>query len=357
MNNGGIEFAAYIDFLKRNDLLHLLNGLVNNAAKLGRNSESCTRRRPFILCFEGNRLILHHMKKAFIKLHIAVILAGFTGIFGKLITVNEGLLAWYRISLAGILMLLILAVSGRLEKISFRDFARMALAGLLLGAHWIGFYGSIKYSNISVGVVCFSLTGFFTAIFSPVINRKPFVMSEMLLSMLTLAGIALIFSFDSQYRVGIGLGVISSALASFYMIANERLAHSFKSETVTVYSMAGGAAALTFLMPLYLYFFPVKTLMPSLADWGYLVLLAFFCTVVLYMLQTQALNRISAFTVNLSLNLEPVYTIALAMLLYHENQELQWSFYAGLTLIVLSVVFQMARVIRAHRQAAAWRSQ
>jgi drug/metabolite transporter (DMT)-like permease len=290
------------------------------------------------------------MKQAFIKLHISIILAGFTGIFGKLITVNEGLLSWYRIWLAGILMLLILAATKRLERITFRDFARTSLTGLLLGLHWIFFYGSIKYSNISVGVVCFSLVGFFTAIFSPLINRRRFVLSELLLSLLTLLGIALIFSFDSRYRVGITLGVVSSALGSLFTITNERLAHSFKSETATVYALIGGAIALTPLMPLYFYFFPVTTLVPSWADLGYLVLLAFFCTVVLYMLQTQVLRRISAFTVNLSLNLEPVYTIILAILIYHENKELRWSFYLGLALIILSVVLQMLQVMRAHRK-------
>ncbi|MGG7665219.1 DMT family transporter [Dyadobacter sp. BHUBP1] len=291
------------------------------------------------------------MKQAFIKLHIAIILAGFTGIFGKLITINEGLLSWYRIWLAGILMLLILAVTQKLERISFRDFARTSLTGLLLGLHWIFFYGSIKYSNISVGVVCFSVVGFFTAIFAPLINRRRFVLSELLLSLLTLLGIALIFSFDARYRVGITLGVASSALGSLFTITNERLAHSFRSETATVYALIGGAIALTPLMPLYFYYFPVATLMPSWADLGYLLLLAFFCTVVLYMLQTQVLRRISAFTVNLSLNLEPVYTIILAILIYHENKELRWSFYLGLVLILLSVVLQMLQVMRAHRNA------
>lgn len=291
------------------------------------------------------------MKQAFIKLHIAIILAGFTGIFGKLITINEGLLSWYRIWLAGILMLLILAVTQKLERISFRDFARTSLTGLLLGLHWIFFYGSIKYSNISVGVVCFSVVGFFTAIFAPLINRRRFVLSELLLSLLTLLGIALIFSFDARYRVGITLGVVSSALGSLFTITNERLAHSFRSETATVYALIGGAIALTPLMPLYFYYFPVATLMPSWADLGYLFLLAFFCTVVLYMLQTQVLRRISAFTVNLSLNLEPVYTIILAILIYHENKELRWSFYLGLVLILLSVVLQMLQVMRAHRNA------
>ncbi len=200
-------------------------------------------------------------------------------------------------------------------------------------------------------MVCFSLAGFFTAIFSPFVNRRKLVVSELLLSLLTLAGIALIFSFDSRYRAGIALGVISSMLGALYTITNERLAHVHESETVTVYSMIGGALGLTVLMPVYVYFFPVKSMIPSWSDFGYLVVLALFCTVLLYMLQTQALNRISAFTVNLSLNLEPVYTIILAILIYHENKELTSTFYLGLGLIILSVVLQMTKVFTESRRA------
>ncbi|GAB3340113.1 DMT family transporter [Larkinella ripae] len=290
------------------------------------------------------------MKKAFIKLHIAILLAGFTGIFGKLITLNEGLLVWYRILLAGLLLLVLLALTKKLKPVSWKEFGRISSAGFLLGLHWILFYGSIKYSNISVGVVCFSITGFFTAVLAPLINRQKFERSELLLSLLTLAGIALIFGFDSHYRTGITLGIASSLVAALYTISNERLAQSHKSEIITVYSMIGGTIGLTLLMPLYLYFFPVESVWPSGSDWGYLVVLALFCTVLLYLLQTQALNTISAFTVNLSLNLEPVYTIILAMALYQENKELTPVFYAGLGLIILSVLLQMARVMLENRK-------
>ena len=291
------------------------------------------------------------MKKAFIKLHIAILLAGFTGIFGKLITLNEGLLVWYRMLLSGVLLIIILTASRRLSPISFSEFRRISLTGFLLGMHWLFFYGSIKYANISIGVVCFSLAGFFTALFAPLINRQKFVLSELLLSLLTLAGIVLIFSFDSQYRTGITLGVISSLIGALYTISNERLARSYKSEIIMVYSMIGGAMGLTVLLPLYLYLFPVETMLPSGSDWKYLVVLSLFCTVLLYTLQTQALNRISAFTVNLSLNLEPVYTILLAMLIYQENKELTWAFYLGLGLIILSVILQMAKVIGQRRKS------
>ena len=293
------------------------------------------------------------MKKAFIQLHISILLAGFTGVFGKAITLNEGLLVWYRMLISGILLLIILGASQKLKAVSGKDFQRLALAGCLLGLHWIFFYGSIKYSNISVGVVCFSLTGFFTAILAPILNKKKFAASELLLSGLTLLGIGLIFSFDSQYRTGILLGVISSLLVAFYTIANERLAHSFKSEVITVYQMIGGSIGLAFLMPFYLHFFPVETMIPSWQDLGYLVMLSLFCTVLLYMLLTQALNKISAFTVNLSFNLEPIYTIALAILIYKENRELTTPFYIGLGLIILSVVLQMVKVSIQHKKAQA----
>ncbi|MBE9461689.1 DMT family transporter [Dyadobacter subterraneus] len=293
------------------------------------------------------------MRKAFLQLHSAILLAGFTGVFGKLITLNEGLLVWYRMLISGILLLLILTSSGKLKTISIKDFARIAPVGCLLGLHWIFFYGSIKYSNISVGVVCFSLTGFFTAVLAPLINKRKFVFSELFLSSLTLLGIALIFSFDSKYRLGIGLGVISSLLVAFFTIANERLAHVYKSETITVFQMIGGSIGLAVVMPFYLHFFPVATMLPSWSDTGYLVLLSLFCTVLLYMLLTEALHKIPAFTVNLSFNLEPVYTIILAIFLYKENRELNWAFYAGLGLIILSVVLQMVKVISDNKKSQA----
>lgn len=283
-------------------------------------------------------------------MHLAVLLAGFTGIFGKLITLNEGLLVWYRLFFAALLLLLIMAFNGKLKKIALLSFARIGGAGWLLALHWLFFYGSIKYANVSIGVVCFSMTGFFTAVLEPLINRKKFSLAELFLSSLTLCGIALIFHFDMHYRTGILLGVISSLLVAFFTIANKRLTRQYASETITLYEMLGGWLGLTLLMPLYLHFFPVQSLLPTLPDTCYLLMLSLFCTIGLYLLLTQALYKISAFTVNLSFNLEPVYSIMLAILLFKENKELSIAFYAGLALIILSVVLQMLKVMAEHRR-------
>jgi len=278
------------------------------------------------------------MKKAFIQLHLSIVLAGFTGVFGKLITLNEGLLTWYRLLLSGTLSLAWLALSRRIGRIFPADALRLGGAGFLLAMHWVFFYGSIKYSNISVGVVAFSLTGFFTAVLEPLINRSPVQTRNLLLSSITLLGIALIFHFDTRYRVGIALGIISSLLASAFTIVNKRLTVRFDAATITLYEMAGGFAGLSCLLPLYLRITGTGFVLPSSDDLAYLLILSVFCTILMYLLINQALSRISAFTVNLSFNLEPIYSILLAMVLFGENRELNPAFYGGLALIVLSVV-------------------
>ncbi len=293
------------------------------------------------------------MKQAFIKLHLSIIIAGFTGIFGKLITLNEGMLVWYRILITSIMLLLLLWFTRKLKAIPVRDMLKMGFVGLLLMLHWLFFYASIKASNVSIGVVCFSMTGFFTAIFEPLINRKKISVRELLFSIIALCGVALIFHFDTRYRTGILLGAISSALAACFVIANKRVGSttSYTWDTTLFYEMVGGFACLSLMMPVYLYFFPVESFAPGGLNLFYLLLFAAVCTIGLYMLQIQALKSISAFTMNLSYNLEPVYSIILAMIIFGEAKELNFSFYAGLLLIILSVLLQMWTVMNEQKRA------
>jgi drug/metabolite transporter (DMT)-like permease len=283
------------------------------------------------------------MKTAYIKLHIALILAGFTGIFGRLITLNEGLLSWYRMLISGVVMLIYLTFSGKQRFMSSPGKFKIAATGSILGLHWVFFYGSIKYSNISVGVVCFALTSFFNAILAPAINKKRLSVQELLLSGLTLCGIGLIFGMDASYRTGILLGVVSSIFGALYTIFNERLTKVYKSETMILHQMLGGFLGLTLLMPLFLAISPVSSFLPSLADLGWLLVLSILCTIVMYLLIIDALRVISSFTVSLTFNLEPLYTILLAIVIYHENKSLSIGFYAGCTLILLSLALQMYR--------------
>lgn len=286
------------------------------------------------------------MKKAFLQLHLSVFLAGFTGILGKLISLNEGLLVWYRLLITSITLYILFRLQGTFKKLPWKDILPIGSTGVVVVLHWLFFYGSIKYSNVSIGVICFSLTSLFTAIFDPLINRRRFDVAEMLLSMLTLLGILLIFHFDTQYRTGIILGIISAMFAALFTVFNKRLIKRFDTYTITFYELSVGFLVLSVAMPFYIHLFPVASLLPSSMDLLYLFILAWFCTILMYLLSMSALKKISPFTVNLCFNLEPVYSIILAFILFHENKSLNSAFYAGLSCIILSVGLQMLRVAR-----------
>nr|WP_322624702.1 DMT family transporter [uncultured Flavobacterium sp.] len=280
------------------------------------------------------------MKKTYWLLQIAVILAGFTGVFGKLISLNEGLLVWYRVLISSSILFIIIKSVGLKDDTTISDKKKIVLAGLFITIHWLFFYASIKYSNISIGVVCYCLTSFFTALLKPLIDRVKFKLSELLLSGITLLGISLIFHFDVSYQLGIGLGVVSSVFAALYTVYNERLVKMYDSKLINFYQMTGSTIAWGVSLPAYLYFFPVETVIPGIKDTVYLLFLSLFCTVGLYVIFAEVLKKIPAFTVNLSFNLEPIYAIILAFLFFNEGKELNLSFYIGLSLIMASVLLQ-----------------
>ena len=284
------------------------------------------------------------MKKAFFQLHAAILLAGFTGILGRLITLNEGLLVWYRLLFTVVTLWMLFYFTKKIERISARSMMKLFAVSFTLALHWVTFYGSIKYANVSVALVCFSAVGFFTAILEPLIMRKPFSLAEILLGLMVMAGIYIIFRFDPEYKTGIIVGIISALLGSLFPIYNRRLLQTHTAETVTLYELTGAFLTLSLLMPLYIWLFPADHYVPTVSDFLWLLGLSWFCTVLAFQLLVNSLKKISAFTVNLSYNLEPVYGILLAFVVYKENEYLGTSFYIGLGIIVLSVVLQTLRV-------------
>lgn len=282
--------------------------------------------------------------KAFIQLHLSVMLAGFTGLFGKLITLNEVDIVWYRMFFTS----LILIVFTGLPRISLKKLAQLAMCGALLGLHWMLFYGSIKASNVSIGVICYSLVGVFTAIFEPVILKRKFSWIEIAFSLITVLGLVCVFSFDSRYRYGILIGVGSAAVSSVYSIFNKKYSQGIKSRTVLFYQMAAGLIVVTAFIPIYRSVFNIHQdilVIPSGSNLWWMMCHALFCTVGLYLLQIQALRSLSAFTVNLTYNLEPCYTVLMAFVFFGEAKDVNLSFYIGIILILTSVLLQTRRAV------------
>ncbi len=286
------------------------------------------------------------MKRAFIQLHIAVFLAGFTAVLGRLITLNEGLLVWYRLLITVIVLAGMLSFKKEFNKISGKDILRMAAVGGIIAFHWVTFYGSIKYGNISVALVCLSAAGFFSALIEPILFKKKIVIAEILLGLVAIAGIYIIFDFHPNFKLGIVYGILAALGAAIFPMLNKQLIKEFSPRTLTFYELFGGFIILSLLLPFYLRFTPAGYLIPTLEDFAWLMILAVVCTVLCFDLQLKALRKISAFTCNLMYNLEPLYGIILAFVFFREGKSFHKEFYIGVLLILLAVVLQMFRLLR-----------
>ncbi len=210
------------------------------------------------------------MKKAFLQLHTAIFLAGFTGVLGRLITLNEGLLVWWRIFITVVTLAIIFLFSRQLRTPASPILVKIGAVGALVALHWVFFYGSIKYSNVSISLVCFSSIGFFTAFFEPLIFRRRIDWLEVVFGLLAILGVYLIFHFDPQYKTGIILGLISALLAALFPIFNKKLLEKTDPQSLTFFELSGGLLVLSLLMPIYLNAFPPDHWIPTRADsYGY----------------------------------------------------------------------------------------
>jgi drug/metabolite transporter (DMT)-like permease len=289
------------------------------------------------------------MKKPLLQLHAAVFLWGFTGVLGREITLNEGLLVWWRMLITVVTLVVLRVIQTQFERITWRDALEITGIGALVALHWVCFYGSIKYSNVSIALTCLSTLGFFTSLLEPIILRKRIESVEVLFGVLSIVGIALIFHFNPNFKVGIVIGIISALLSCLFSIFNKRLVGRITAKTLALYEFGGGFLVWSLILPFYNYLFPSPRFFPTTADWVWLLVLSWACTILAVNLSFNALKHISAFTQNLTLNLEPVYGIILAFAIYHENKNLSAGFYWGFAIIVLVVVLQMWRVRKQNR--------
>jgi drug/metabolite transporter (DMT)-like permease len=294
------------------------------------------------------------MKKAFIQLHMAIFLAGFTAVLGRLISLNEAILVWYRLLITVVLLALFMYFKKELILPSKKDVLKMVGVGAVITFHWVTFYGSVKYGNISIALVCLSSAGFFSSILEPLIFKQKFIIAEMLLGILTVIGIYIIFDFHPQYKVGIAYGILCALGSALFPIFNKQLVNKFSPRTLTLYELSGGLVLLSFIIPAYLKYAPVNSnnitaavqYVPTFSDFMWLLVLAVMCTIICFDLQLQALKKISAFTSNLMYNLEPVYGIILAFMFFNEGNQLNNAFYIGTLLIISAIVIQIVRVYR-----------
>ena len=279
-------------------------------------------------------------QKAYLYMHLSIILWGATGVLGRGIQLSEGLLVWYRMIIALVSMFVFIMYRGQSLKVDTRDLLKLIGIGTLLMIHWLFFYGSIKYSNVSITLTMLASQGLFTALLEPVLSPKKFRWDELLFSITAMLGIWMVFEVEEVYTTGIILGLLASFVGAFFNILNKDVVGRYSPVVVSFYEIAAGLVMLTLFLPFYISYFHPAKLIPSTTDWALLLVLAVFCTHATLVLSLSALRHLSAFTLNLSLNLEPIYGIALAFLIFHENKQLHRGFFIGAAIIMLSVLLE-----------------
>lgn len=286
------------------------------------------------------------MKAALLRLHIAVVLWGFTGPLGKLIGINAVWLVWWRMCITAISLWAIFFIKGKRYKVKWKDFLPIAANGTLQGVHWILFFASIEYSNVSIALTCLATTALFAAIIEPLVLQQKIKLPEVMLGLMALCGIAIIYITNLNFSIGIYLGLLSSVAIVFVSVFNKKMIDKYEPQSITMFQLSGGFLGLCILLPLYSYFFHASFVMPRGIQWLWFIILSWACTILTFSFYLVALKKVSAFTINLALTLEPVYGIALAFILFDESKDLSNYFYAGFILILLAVILQTMRIVK-----------
>lgn len=276
------------------------------------------------------------LNKNLLILHFTVFIWGFTGILGALITVSAVSLVWYRVLIAAISLFLYFKLNKTALRVSRSTFLKLIFTGALVGGHWILFFASIKLSTVPVTLVCLSSITLFTAIFEPLINKKRISRLEILAGALIIAGIILIFKFETRYTKGIISGLTSAVFASLFAIINSRQVKKMEAPVIAFYELSGALVWITLYLLLTGGF--NHSMILKNADIGYLFILGTICTSLAYVAGVSVMRELSAFRVALITNLEPVYGIIMSFVFFKDMNKMTFGFWVGAT-IILSTIF------------------
>ena len=275
-----------------------------------------------------------HKYRYFLLLHFIIFIWGFTGILGGLISISAVSLVWYRmlIAVAGVLLYAIFTKKNL--SVTFQELMMAMGVGLVIALHWVFFYQSIKSATISIAVVCLSFATFFSALIEPLFFKRKIFPYELIFGILVVLGLIYIFNFQPGNGVGIFYGVISAALSALFTVLNGKLAQRYEAVTLSLYELFGGFLGISFYFLLTAKFTPELFQVPF-SDVIYLLVLGIVCTAFAFVGSVLVMKQLSPYTVVISTNLEPVYTIILAYFIFGEKEKMNIQFYLGTVFIVL----------------------
>ncbi len=282
--------------------------------------------------------MLKNKLKNYLHLHLLVFIAGFTAILGELISINAVSLVWFRMIIASVLMLLFIKFRKINITINFKTLVKFSVAGILIALHWITFFESIKQSNISIALAMFSTGAFFAALIEPLFFKRKVIWYEIFFGILIILGVLLITKAEMQYINGIILGISAAFFSTLFAVINGKFVKSYSASVISFYEFISGVIFITLFIIFFRKGFSFDFFDLSVSDWTYLFILASICTAYSFIAAVHIMKYISPYTVVLSYNLEPVYGIALAIILFPEKEKMSTEFYIGAVIIVSTVI-------------------
>ena len=280
---------------------------------------------------------LSHTTRNLIILHATVFIWGFTGILGDLISINAVQMVWYRVLIASISLYTYFLVSKTDIKVTKSQFLKFFFTGGIVAIHWIFFFHAIKVANVSVGLICLSSVTLFTAIIEPLVKKQNISKGDIFIGLVIILGIYLIFKFETKYTTGIIFGLSAALAASVFSIINSTFVQKTEPRIIGFYEISGAFFWIT-LYRIFDHSLQAETFNLSTTDWFYLFILGTICTALAYVAGVGVMRTLSAFRVALITNLEPVYGIILALILFGNKEKMTGGFYMG-SLLILAAVF------------------
>ena len=292
--------------------------------------------------------------KDFAKLHFIVFLWGFTAILGNEMSIPSADVVMYRTGIAALVLLVFMSITKKSLRFQWPVIAQFAITGFIIAAHWFLFFESARVSTVSVCLAGMATTSFWTSLVEPLLNKRKVNTIEIILGLVVIIGLYVIFRFEFNHALGLTLAIISAFLAALFAVINAKLVKQHSEYGLTFWEMLAAFVAISLFVPFY------KTLLlaesdlyalPNTRDWGLLLILSIVCTVYAFSTSVELMKRISAFAVNLTVNLEPVYGIIVAVILYGEKEQMSSGFYYG-TMIILGAVLSYPFLRRRQRKKA-----
>lgn len=275
--------------------------------------------------------------KSYFHLHLIVFVWGFTGVLGELISVGSMAKVWYRMSIALVLVGLYVWYKKISVKISRKLLLMFLGSGFIIALHWVAFFEAIEVSNVSVTLASLSTGAFFASLLEPIFYKRKIIGYEVLFGLFVILGLYIIYEVNGNFLYGITLALIAAFLSATFSIINGKFAGKYSSSYISLYQIIGGV----FLISMYLFFtgeMNTDFFVLNSTDWIYLLILGSICTAYTFVASIDVMKHLSPYTVMLTINLEPVYGIILAIIVFPETEKMSSGFYIGAAIIILTIL-------------------